>query len=288
MGSVCIGQGRSVSERMGIMKNLELLAKALEYMEEHLQEELRTEEVAGACFCSKSTLEKLFRYVNHLSVREYLIRRRMTLAARELWENPEEGIMDVALEYGYNSHEAFARAFRQIWNCKPSEFRERHRCSELFPRLRMCLEEGDFMSKKQVDISELYDLFCSRRECWFVCCDIVHMVSINNIACKAGDLAILEAFRRMEEAAGSEDVIFRIGGDEFAILTASQDRGYAEKVAQQISSRNGQCFVHEGREIPLSLYADVTRYQGSTLRYSELFGQLHMAIKEIKNAGVSH
>ena len=110
---------------MNKTENLKLLAAALEYIEKHLQEELNTEDVAMACFCSKSTLEKLFRYVNHLSVREYLIRRRMTLAARKLWENPKSGIMDVALEYGYSSHEAFTRAFKQIWNCNPSEFRER-------------------------------------------------------------------------------------------------------------------------------------------------------------------
>ena len=270
--------------RMNTMENLELLARALEYMEEHLREELRTEDVASACFCSKSTLEKLFRYVNHLSVREYLIRRRMTLAARELWENPDLGIMDVALEYGYNSHEAFTRAFKQIWNCKPSEFRERHRCSELFPRMCVSLEEGEnYMTRrKQVDISELYDLFRNRKDCYFVCCDIVHMVPINNISRKAGDLAILETFRRMEEATDSEDVIFRIGGDEFAILTASEERGYAEKVAEKISDMNGQGFAYEGQEIPLSLYVGITRYQGRALKYNEFFNELHMAIRESK------
>ena len=35
------------------MNNIELLVAALEYMEAHLEEELRTEDVARACFCSK-------------------------------------------------------------------------------------------------------------------------------------------------------------------------------------------------------------------------------------------
>lgn len=281
-GAEDLGAQRGI--RMNVMENLELLARALEYMEQHLREELRTEDVAAACFCSKSTLEKRFRYVNHLSVREYLIRRRMTLAAREIWENPEAGIMDVALEYGYNSHEAFTRAFRQIWNCRPSEFRERHRYSELFPRLKVSLEEGEnyMTSRKQVEISELYDLFRSRKDCYFVCCDIVHMVPINNISYKAGDLAILETFRRMEEATDSEDVIFRIGGDEFVILTASEERGYAERVAEKISDMNGQGFAYEGQEIPLSLYVGITRYEGRPLKYNELFSELHMAIRESK------
>lgn len=268
---------------MNTMENLGLLARALEYMEKHLREELRTEDVASACFCSKSTLEKLFRYVNHLSVREYLIRRRMTLAARELWKNPDLGIMGVALEYGYNSHEAFTRAFKQIWNCKPSEFRERHRCSELFPRLCVSLEEGEnyMTNRRRVDISELYDLFRGRKDCYFVCCDIVSLVPINNISHKAGDLAILETFRRMEEATDAEDVIFRIGGDEFVILTASEERGYAERVAEKISGINGQPFAYEGQEIPLSLYVTIATVSGDS-RSEELLANLQKAIRDCK------
>lgn len=59
------------------MNNMDLLAGALQYMEDHLCDEIRTEDVAAACFCSKSTLEKLFRCVNNITVREYLVRRRM-------------------------------------------------------------------------------------------------------------------------------------------------------------------------------------------------------------------
>lgn len=265
------------------MRNLDILTMALAYMEEHLREDLHTEDVAQACFCSKSTLEKLFRYM-HLSVRDYLIRRRMTLAAKELWERPETGIMDVALEYGYNSHEAFTRAFKQVWNCKPSEFRAKRRYSELFPRMRAFLGEGDdyVKNRRTFDISELYDLFCSRKDCYFVCCDIAGLISINNISHKAGDLAILESFRRMEEAAGTEDIIFRIGGDEFAILTDSAEQAYAEGIVDRIRGRNGQTFSFEGEEIPLSLHVGVTGYQGHPLKYNELFARLHTVIRECK------
>ena len=93
------------------MSKLELLATALEYVEQHLQEDLHTEDVAAACFCSKSTLEKLFRQINHISVRDYMTRRRMTKAARTLVEHPEMGILEVAVAYGYSSNEAFTRAF---------------------------------------------------------------------------------------------------------------------------------------------------------------------------------
>ena len=38
------------------MGNMELLATALEYMETHLEEDVRTEDVAKSCFCAKSIL----------------------------------------------------------------------------------------------------------------------------------------------------------------------------------------------------------------------------------------
>lgn len=132
--------------------------------------------------------------------------------------------------------------------------------------------------KKMVDISELYDLFKERRNCYFVCCDIRSLVPINEISRKAGDLAIAETAWRMDQCCGSEDLVFRIGGDEFAMLTASDDPAYARQIADRILEMNGQTFTYEDREIPLSLYADVTRFTESNLRYSELFAALHQTI----------
>lgn len=264
------------------MQNIELLVASLEYMENHLSDDIKTEDVAAACFCSKSTLEKMFRCVNGITIHDYVVRRRMMLAARKLSGSPAVSILDVALEYGYSTHESFARAFEQVWNCKPSEFR-RTKYTELFPRIQIPLEEGDeyVMQRRHVDISELFDLFQERRECYFVCCDIKYMIHINEISRKAGDLAILEQMRRMMAASGEEDVVFRIGGDEFCILTASSERAYAEQIAERIIAGNGTTFSYEGREIPLSLYAVVVSVQ-SGARYEELFAGLHNALKDCK------
>ncbi len=72
-----------------VLGNMELLADALEFMECHIADEIRTEDIAGACFCSKSILEKLFRSMNRISVHDYLVRRRMMKAARMLKEEPD-------------------------------------------------------------------------------------------------------------------------------------------------------------------------------------------------------
>lgn len=266
------------------MNNMELLANALTYIENHLDKEMKTQDVADACFCSKSTLEKLFRCVNNISVRDYLIRRRMMKAARMIVEKPEIGLLDIALTYGYSTNEAFTRAFKQVWNCKPSDFRHNSRFSELFPRIDKPLENGDdyMKNRKHVDISELYDLFVTRKNCYFVCCDIKHLVPINNISHKAGDLAILESMNRMIVSSSENDVVFRIGGDEFALLTDSTDITYAEEIAEKIRSYNGETFRYEEQDIPLSLHVSITRFENSQVKYNELFTNLHLAIKDSK------
>lgn len=264
------------------MNKMELLTEALEYMEQHLGDNLTTEDVAAACYCSRSTLEKLFRYVNHMSIRDYLVRRRLTRAARDIMNEPDTGILEIALRYGYGTNESFTRAFRTFWNCKPSEFRGAKRFSELFPRLTGPVGEGDMTmaERKHVDISELYDLFQERRDCYFVICDIKHMMAINEISRKAGDMAILESLRRLQEAAGENDVAFRIGGDEFALLTDSGDKSYADSLAEKLKESNEQPIVWEGQNIPLTLHVGVTHFEGKRVSYDELFHQLDAAITD--------
>ena len=264
------------------MQNIEVLMLALEYIEVHLGDEIKTEDIASACFCSKSTLEKLFRNVYNISVHEYIIRRRMMLAAKKLSLHPKLSILDVALEYGYSTHESFARAFEKIWNCKPSEFRAA-KYTELFPRLSVPPKKGDsyMMQRRHVDISELYDLFKERKDCFFVLCDIKHLDPINEMSRKAGDLAILEQMRRMTSAAGQEDIVFRIGGDEFCILTSSNEAAYAEQIADKIRNMDNQTFAYEDREIPLSLHVSTVSLKECS-RYEELFSGLHNAIRESK------
>lgn len=266
------------------MGNLELLANAIAYIETHIQEELRTDDIANGCYCSKSTLEKLFRNVNHISVRDYMIRRRMSLAARKLVQNKDISILDVALTYGYGSPETFCRAFQQVWNCKPSDFRKTRRMSDLFPRMNCPLENGDdYMSERRnFEISELYDLFCERKNCYFVCCDIKCLIPINEISHKAGDLAILKSLQRMNDTAGPNDIVFRIGGDEFAMLTDSEDVSYVERIAEKIRKKNGQSFTYQDKEIPLSLYVGIVKLELKTVRYDELFCGLHHALKGAK------
>ena len=268
------------------MQQLQILIRALEYIEENISNSVKTEDIANHCYCSKSSIEKIFKCLNRISVHDYITRRKMSLAGKMLMERPERTILDVALEFGFSGNEAFTRSFRQVWNMTPSEFRKAEHKAILFPQYVGYTEIGegvkDDMMRKNVDISELYDLFIARRDCYFVCSDIQGLISYNEIARKAGDLAIIEAMRRMEAAAGEEDYVFRIGADEFVMMTNSRDIEYANSVAEKVLKCNGQTFSYEDRELKLGLYVSVVKLKGNEMRYKELFDTLHTQILESK------
>lgn len=268
------------------MQQLQILIRALEYIEENLSNSIKTEDIAKHCYCSKSSLEKIFKCLNRISVHDYIVRRKMSLAGKILMEQADRTILDVALEFGFSSNEAFTRSFRQVWNLTPSEFRKAEHKTILFPQYIGYTEIGegarDDMMRKNVDISELYDLFIARRDCYFVCSDIQGLISYNEISRKTGDLAIIEAMRRMEAAAGEEDYVFRIGADEFVMMTNSTDVAYANAIAEKILACNGQTFPYEDRELELGLYVSVVKLNGNEMRYKELFDTLHTQILESK------
>ena len=115
------------------MENIQILIEAMEYIDNNLTESITTEEIANHLYCSKSSLEKLFKYINNMTIRDYIIRRRMSKAAIELAAHPERTLLEVGLHYGYGSNEAFTRAFSGVWHISPSEFRKNPSNYELFP-----------------------------------------------------------------------------------------------------------------------------------------------------------
>ena len=208
----------------------------------------------------------------------------MSRASRDLVKNPDRSLLDIGMEYGYGSNEAFTRAFQSVWQISPSEFRKNPSEFELFPGYRIereLLEDKKMTDRKKVDISELYDCIKERKGCFLILGDIKGLIPINEISRKAGDLAIITSLKRMEQAAGQQDVVFRIGGDEFVILTDSTDEAYAKKLCEEIVSHNDEYISWDGNEIPLTLYVKAVRYEGgSALRYSDFFTMLHSEISE--------
>jgi len=101
------------------MEWIERLNKAINYMEEHMTEDIDYEQVAKIACCSSYHFQRMFAYLANVPLSEYLRRRRMSLAVADL-QNGDEKIIDIAMKYGYSSPTAFNRAFQSVHGIAPS------------------------------------------------------------------------------------------------------------------------------------------------------------------------
>jgi len=102
---------------------IERLNGAVDYIEEHLTEDIDYEQVARVACCSSYHFQRMFSYMASVSLGEYIRRRRMSLAAVDL-QGSEDKIVDIALKFGYGSPTAFNRAFQSVHGIAPSLVRD--------------------------------------------------------------------------------------------------------------------------------------------------------------------
>ena len=247
---------------------------ALEYIEAHICENLSQEQIAAACYVSLSSLQKLWKYCTHYSLKEYISKRKLTLAGRDLLMR-DGSVLDIAMKYGYNSHEVFTRAFTKVWGVSPSKFKKQWKGScGLYPRLNTeYAERNDYMENtrvKKYDISEFYDYLKSQAGTYVLCFDIQGLMSINeNLGREAGDKVILEAFSRINRAADDNMTCLRMGGDEFAMITESSDTEYVSSIADRVLSHNGETVPYSGGDVAVSVHCGAVK-MGDKPKYSVL------------------
>ena len=102
---------------------MSLTNKALFVIERNLGRDLSLAEIAKACDVSRFHLAHAFGEATGISAMEYLRGRRLTEAAYALASGASD-ILSVALDTGYQSHEAFSRAFKAQFGRTPEEVRK--------------------------------------------------------------------------------------------------------------------------------------------------------------------
>lgn len=113
-----------------------ILQAALNYIEENLLEELTPSMIAAHFFVSTSTISSLFKVVCGMTIMEYIRNRRLTLAAEEL-SSSNTPIINLACKYGYDTPEAFTKAFSRFHGFPPSFIRRGFPISNVFLPLQI-------------------------------------------------------------------------------------------------------------------------------------------------------
>ena len=92
------------------------------FIQNHLDEELPLERLARIAHFSPFHFHRIFKALIGEGVKEYVKRLRLERAA-VLLKITDRTVLQIALEAGYQAHEAFSRAFRDLFGITPSEFR---------------------------------------------------------------------------------------------------------------------------------------------------------------------
>ena len=99
---------------------MEGIQASIDYIERNLTEALDIEEIARTAALSPFYHQRIFGALCGLTVGEYIRARRMTLAAQEL-AGSDVRVLDIALKYGYDSPDSFAKAFQRFHGISPSQ-----------------------------------------------------------------------------------------------------------------------------------------------------------------------
>jgi AraC family transcriptional regulator len=137
----------------------ERMNKAIDYIEANLSGQIDFDVISKIMCQSAVNFQRTFSIVTDITVNEYIRRRRMTLAAFEM-QNSNVKVIDLAMKYGYESPEAFTRAFKEIHGISPMTARKEVIQLKSYPRLTFLLTvQGDVVMDYRIESKEAFKVY---------------------------------------------------------------------------------------------------------------------------------
>ncbi len=134
------------------MNTLTQMNKAMKYIEENLMGEIDFDEMSRIACCSEYHFRRMFSFLARMPLGEYIRRRKLSIAAILL--NLEESkIIDIALQLGYNSPDAFSKAFQAMHGISPSRVKKGNIILKAFPPMtfQLTIKGGNEMDYRIVE-----------------------------------------------------------------------------------------------------------------------------------------
>ena len=122
--------------------------KIVQYIDAHIKEEITITDIADITGYSVNHIYKIFKVYSPHPIMEYIRRKKLYSAASEIYTGRK--LFDIALDYGYGTPAGFYKAFKSIFGCSPSEYKNNIQ------------KEGITMLINNVkNIEELNEVLCS-------------------------------------------------------------------------------------------------------------------------------
>lgn len=110
-------------EEVRIVEYREQIKKAMDFIEEHLNQEIRAEDAAAAAGFSQYHFQRIFKKETGLPVYQYIQKRRLAQSASLLLYNSMH-VIDIAMCLHFESQETFTRAFKKAYGLPPGRYRK--------------------------------------------------------------------------------------------------------------------------------------------------------------------
>ncbi|WP_409342535.1 helix-turn-helix domain-containing protein [Paenibacillus sp. MBLB4367] len=104
------------------MSYVNSVQRAIDYIEEHLDEELDLSGIAEAAYLSVAQLYRVFYALTGHPVKDYIRKRRISVAANHL-RNSKRTVEELAWKSGFESYHSFAKVFKKIVGLTPAAYR---------------------------------------------------------------------------------------------------------------------------------------------------------------------
>jgi len=132
---------------------------AMDYIEMHLRETVDINCAAQMACCSTYHFQRMFSFITGVPISEYIRRRRLTLAAFDL-QSTDAKIIELALNYGYESHESFSRAFKKLHGVTPNSARNKGILLKAYPRMSFHISiKGDSEMNYRIEEKDAFEVF---------------------------------------------------------------------------------------------------------------------------------
>jgi AraC family transcriptional regulator len=141
------------------MDLLTQLNLAMDYIEEHICDDIALEDVSKVTTYSPYHFGRLFYYIAEMPLSEYIRKRKLTLAAMELQSNDVK-VIDLSVKYGYDNSDSFTRAFVRQHGVTPTAGRQTGVMLKIFPPLTFQIKiKGVQEMNWRIEQKEEFDIF---------------------------------------------------------------------------------------------------------------------------------
>lgn len=97
-----------------------VISQCIEFIEENIKSDLTPELIANKCGYSTFHFCRIFSIHQGITLMEYVKKRRLSLAAAKLFEGNR--VIDIALEFGFDTHNGFSKAFKKEYGFSPTQY----------------------------------------------------------------------------------------------------------------------------------------------------------------------